>query len=260
MKKIWLIGGTRDSVTIAESIVSERLTCLVTVTTENAKTLYPISSYLTIKIGTLNPGQIRLLCQQEKIIAIVDASHPYAVQISRQVITVSKENCIPYLRYERVSLPPSPEIITLDNFDTLIKGNYLQGERTLLTIGYKALPLFKVWQGRAVLFARVLPKIESLEVAIKAGFSNDHLIALRPPISAELEQALWQQWNISLVVTKASGRQGGELIKRLVATELGVKIIIIKRPLVSYPQQTDKLSDIIRFCRQYFYILGMSKI
>lgn len=252
MKKILLIGGTRDSVTIAESIVSEQLTCLVTVATENIQISYPMSPYLTIKKGALNPDRIRLLCQQEKIIAIVDASHPYAVQISRQAITVSKENYIPYLRYERASLPSSPEIITLDNFDTLIKGNYLQGKRTLLTIGYKALPLFKIWQNHAVLFARILPKIESLEMAIQAGFSSDRLIALRPPISAELEQALWRQWNISLVVTKASGKEGGELIKRLVATELGVKIIIIKRPLVNYPQQTDQLSDIIKFCYQFF--------
>lgn len=252
MKKIWLIGGTIDSVTIAESIVSEQLTCLVTVATENIQISYPMSPYLTIKTGILNPDRIRLLCQQEKIIAIVDASHPYAVQISREAITVSQEDYIPYLRYERASLPSSPEIITLDNFDTLIKGNYLQGKRTLLTVGYKALPLFKIWQNHAVLFARVLPKIESLEVAIKAGFSGDRLIALRPPISAELERALWRQWNISLIVTKASGKEGGELIKRLVATELGVKIIIIKRPLVNYPQQTDQFSDIIKFCYQYF--------
>ncbi|YAI82902.1 MAG: cobalt-precorrin-6A reductase [cyanobacterium endosymbiont of Rhopalodia sterrenbergii] len=252
MRKIWLIGGTRDSVTIAESIVSEQLTCLVTVATENAQFLYPRISYLTIKIGTLNLDQIRLLCQREKIIAIVDASHPYAVQISRQAIIVSQENHIPYLRYERASLPPSPEIITLDNFDTLIKGDYLQRERTLLTVGYKALPLFKILQSRAILFARILPKIESLEAAIKAGFSSDRLIALRPPISAKLEQALWRQWNISLVVAKASGRQGGESTKRLVATELGVKLIIINRPSVSYPQKTDQLSDIIRFCIQYF--------
>lgn len=252
MRKIWLIGGTRDSVTLAESIASEQLTCLITVTTEIAETFYPISPYLTIQKGALNIDKIRVLCQQEEIIVIVDASHPYAVQISRQAIAVSEENQIPYLRYERASLPSSSEIITLDNFDTLIKGNYLQGERTLLTVGYKALPLFETWQNHAVLFARILPKIESLEVAIKAGFRGDRLIALRPPISAELERALWRQWDISLVVAKASGEQGGELIKRSVATELGVKIIIIQRPLVSYPKQTDRLFDIIKFCLQYF--------
>ncbi len=251
MKKIWLIGGTGESATIAESIAFHQLTCLVTVTTENAKTLYPISPYLTIQKGALSGDQIRGLCQQENIIAIVDASHPYAVQISQQAIAVSQEYQIPYLRYERSSLPPSPGIITLNNFDTLINGDYLQGERVLLTVGYKALPLFKLWQNRTVLFARVLPRIQSLEVALKAGFSGDRLIALRPPISRELEQALWQQWNITLVITKASGKQGGEEIKRLVATELGVKLIVIDRPLVNYPQQTDQLSDIIKFCCQY---------
>ncbi|WP_267383523.1 cobalt-precorrin-6A reductase [Cyanobacterium sp. uoEpiScrs1] len=250
MKKIWLIGGTKDSVKIAESIVSEELTCIITLAAKNTNISYPISSYLTIKRGILNLEKIRLLCQQEKIIAIVDASHPYAVQISQQAITISRENHIPYLRYERASLSPSSEIITLDNFETLVRGNYLRGERTLLTIGYKALPLFKMWQNDAILFARILPKRESLEVAIKAGFSHKRLIALRPPISAELEEALWRQWNISLVVSKASGKQGGESIKRLVAIKLGVKIIIIKRPLINYPKQTNKMSDIMKFCCQ----------
>ena len=50
-----------------------------------------------------------------------------------------------------------------------------------------------------------------------------------------METALWQQWRISLVVTKASGTAGGEDIKRQVAAKLGIPLIVIARPQIAYP-------------------------
>ncbi|WP_238393351.1 precorrin-6A/cobalt-precorrin-6A reductase [Myxacorys almedinensis] len=41
--------------------------------------------------------------------------------------------------------------------------------------------------------------------------------------SDALERSLWRQWQISTVVTKASGTPGGEQVKRNVAKALGVK-------------------------------------
>jgi precorrin-6A/cobalt-precorrin-6A reductase len=93
----------------------------------------------------------------------------------------------------------------------------------------------------------------SLEAALAAGFTPERIIALRPPISADLETALWRQWEISMVVTKASGAPGGEDVKRKVAAELGVPLIIIDRPFIDYPQQTGDLSTAIAFCQQYLF-------
>jgi precorrin-6A/cobalt-precorrin-6A reductase len=84
------------------------------------------------------------------------------------------------------------------------------GERTLLTLGYRQLRPFAPWQSQACLFARILPSLPALDGALAAGFTPERLIALRPPISAELETALWQQWQITQVITKASGPAGGE--------------------------------------------------
>ncbi|MEA5535411.1 cobalt-precorrin-6A reductase [Crocosphaera sp. XPORK-15E] len=249
--KIWLIGGTGDSVNIASAIASHQFSCIVTVTTLTAQNLYPIIPQITVKVGKLEAAEIKQLCYQESIQGIIDASHPFAVNISQKVLEFSQQESIPYLRYERPSLNPNPNIIELESFEALIKGNYLLNKRVLLTIGCQALHLFKQWHDQAVLSARILPKIDSLDMALKAGFSNDRLIALRPPITLELERALWQQWDINLVVTKASGKQGGEDIKARVAEELGIPLIVIKRPKLNYPQQTEQLSDIIEFCYQY---------
>lgn len=122
----------------------------------------------------------------------------------------------------------------------------------LLTVGYKPLHLFLPWQKRATLFARLLPSAVALEAAFQAGFTSDRLICLRPPIAADLEIALWRQWDISLVVSKASGSPG-EDVKRQVAGELGVKLVLVSRPEVVYPQQTSDFLVVLGFCERYIW-------
>lgn len=122
-----------------------------------------------------------------------------------------------------------PSVITLDSFETLVAGDYLNQQRVLLTVGYKVLSLFQDWQARSTLFARILPAVTSLEATIAAGFSRDRIIALRPPVPFELEMALWRHWDISLVVTKASGVAGGEATKRQVAAQLGIPLMFRNR-------------------------------
>ncbi|MGK7940663.1 MAG: cobalt-precorrin-6A reductase [Crocosphaera sp.] len=250
--KLWLIGGTGDSATVVEAIASHHFPCVVTVTTPKAESLYPHHPQIRVKVGKLDRVAIQQFCHKETIKGIVDASHPFAISISRQVINVAQSLLIPYLRYERPSLTPNSQITYLDTFDELIAGNYLKNKRVLLTVGCQSLSKFRLWHQKAVLYARILPKLESLDMALKAGFSEHQLIALRPPITLELEKALWQQWKINLVVTKASGKQGGEDIKGKVAQALDIPLIIIKRPPLNYPQQTEQLSDIIEFCYQCF--------
>ena len=253
-QRLWLIGGTSESVELAIAIAALNLSCTVTVTTTAAQALYPETPSLRVKVGCLHDQQLAEFWQQEQITAILDASHPYAVEISRIAIAAAINHHIPYLRFERQRVQEQPnnsQVIYLDSFDTLINGNYLYQQRVLLTLGYKALPLFRNWQDRATLFARILPSVTSLQAASDAGFSSDQLIAIRPPVSAELEQALWHHWQISLVVTKASGVAGGEEIKQKVAVELGIPLIVIQRPIIEYPQQTSDFSMALAFCQRY---------
>ena len=253
-KRLWLIGGTTESAALAQAIAKLELPCIVTVTTSAAQTLYPKIPTLQVWVGRLEGDRLKAFLQEQQIAAILDASHPYAVEISRMAIAAAASLNISYLRFERLAVDTPAEtspIILLDSFETLLAGNYLYKQRVLLTVGYKALPLFHQWQDRSTLFARILPAAMSLEVAIASGFSSERIIALRPPVTAELEKALWCHWNISVVITKASGVAGGEDIKRIVAAELGIPLIVISRPTVDYPQQTSDLSVALEFCQRH---------
>lgn len=116
------------------------------------------------------------LIQQHSIQGIVDASHPFAAEISALAIQLSQELGLPYLRFERPELPQATGIYT--DLATLLQGNLLVGERVLLTVGVKPLAAFALLQHQATLFARILPTVTALEAALGAGFDRQRLIAI----------------------------------------------------------------------------------
>jgi precorrin-6A/cobalt-precorrin-6A reductase len=246
---IWIIGGTGDSSKIIEAITTVTSDYVVSVATAEASCLY--DSMCPIVVGMMDRTQMTQFCDSHGIRAIIDASHPFAVTASKNAIATSRNLNLPYLRYERAGIDfvDSPLHLELDSFATLLQGNYLLERRVLLTVGCNPLPLFQFWHDRSILFARILPKLDSLQIALDSGFKSDRLIAMRPPITKALEIALWQQWEISLVVTKASGSSGGEALKRQVAEQLGIPLITIARPKIIYPQQTSQIEKIREFCQ-----------
>ncbi|WP_421655482.1 cobalt-precorrin-6A reductase [Leptothermofonsia sp. ETS-13] len=257
--QIWLIGGTRESSELARALVQAQIPCIVTVTTDAARSLYPSTAYLQIWIGRLDSRSLPDFLQKQQIVAVLDASHPFAVEISELAIAATNEFQIPYLRYERPEINSAKlrqgkpllgaREVSFENLDALFASSILTRQRILLTIGHRSLHRFQPWQEQATLFARLLPSTTALEAALAAGFTSDRLIAFRPPVSAEMERALWQQWQISMVVTKASGASGGEDVKRQIAAELGVTLVLIDRPPISYPQQTSDSRAAVKFCQ-----------
>ncbi|MDX2230332.1 MAG: cobalt-precorrin-6A reductase [Leptolyngbyaceae cyanobacterium bins.349] len=250
-RQIWLIGGTQESAALAQAIAAHHLPCLITVTTASARRLYPTSPHLTVWVGRLQAATLLDFMQEQQIGLILDASHPFAVEISELAIATATQLDLPYLRYERPTVEEQPDQPTFSSFQALLSTGALWGQRVLLTVGYRPLAWFKPWQEQATLFARILPSVTALEAAIAAGFTPDRLIALRPPISADLERALWQQWQISVVVTKASGTPGGEAVKQQVAAAAGVQLIRIARPNITYPQQTSDIAIAVEFCLRH---------
>lgn len=269
--RLWLIGGTQESRSLVEGILTSTMlagrelsSCplLVSVTTETARQLYPETTALVVWVGKLTPQQGDLFIMTHQIGAILDVSHPFAVDISRLAIALSQRHRLPYLRYERADLNTlesahwqdtrgRPGNVVLVQLTELFTGGYLRGERTLLTVGYRQLSSCKGWQSSGTLFARILPSPVALTAALAAGFTSDRIIALRPPVSPALEKALWQQWHITQVVTKASGQAGGEDRKQAIAAELGIRLLRVMRPFVPYPAQTACLDTAIDFVLQF---------
>ncbi len=250
---IWLIGGTSESVIIAQLIVECRLGFVVSVTTANARHLYDrfdSSEFSSIFVGKLTDLTIPVFLQKYHITKVIDCSHPFARNISQSVIDICRSLCISYLRFERKTVSPTTNslVTQVSSLETLVTDNSpLANKRVLLTIGAKNLFIFKDYHDRSSLYARILPYPESLDLAYQAGFGCSQIIAIRPPFTPEFEQALWQLWQIEVVVTKAGGKAGGEDIKYQVAQQLNIPLIVIDRPDIIYPQLTNCLNQVQEF-------------
>ncbi|MTF38832.1 cobalt-precorrin-6A reductase [Cyanobacterium aponinum UTEX 3222] len=254
---IWLIGGTSESVIIARLLSDLKQDFVVTVTTKSACQLYENINNIQVVVTKLSLAQMRDFISLWQVFAIIDASHPFALEVSQNAIhlvTSSQDLCLPYLRYERemVTTNNHKNIFYYPDLQSLLSDNWiLKQKKVLLTIGAKYLHLFKPYHHQAQFYARILPYQSSLELAEKAGFGCDRIIAIRPPLSLELEKALWQLWDIEIVVTKAGGKAGGEDIKYQLAEELKIPLVVIKRPSLNYPLMAKSVEDVKEFLKNF---------
>lgn len=242
---IWLIGGTSDSRTIAQALDRAGLPWIATVVNPAAVRLYDGLAG-TVRSGAFSAAALPDWLADRGIRAIVDASHPFATEISQRAIAAAADRSIPYLRFERPTIPLDPPAQRLPNLDAALSDRFLTDRRVLFTLGIKALPQILPWRDRvAALWVRVLP--ESVESAIALGFDRAEVIGQRLPVDPAEERADWQQRAIEVVVTKAAGAAGGLDLKQALARELGVQLLVIDRPAIAYPAQTDRLDAVIAF-------------
>ncbi|MEA5451376.1 cobalt-precorrin-6A reductase [Leptolyngbya sp. CCNP1308] len=252
---LWVIGGTGETVELAAALAVEQIPCVVTVTTAAARHAYQKSTYLKVLVGGLDVASLGAFIQAQHIGAVLDVSHPFAVEISKGAIAAAQTLTLPYWRYERPALEKassSGRIQYIDDLHAVLTPKILLEQRTLLTLGYRWLHHFTPWQAQATLFARILPSPVALDAALAAGFTPDRLIALRPPITAELEYALWGQWGVTQVITKASGAPGGEDTKRAAADQLDIALFILNRPQLDYPVVCRSQEEALALCRGWW--------
>ncbi len=101
---LWLIGGTSDNRTLAQSLDRAAL---------------PWLADLAIR-------------------GIIDASHPFATEISQQAIAAAALRSIPYLRFERPTIPLEPPALKLPNLAAALCDQFLRDRLVLFTLGVKA--------------------------------------------------------------------------------------------------------------------------
>ncbi|WP_336137241.1 precorrin-6A/cobalt-precorrin-6A reductase, partial [Klebsiella pneumoniae] len=104
------------------------------------------------------------------------------------------------------------------------------GERILLTTGSKDLAAWRAGLAEKTLLARVLPVPEVVQHCSDLGFGVGEIFALCGPFSAEFNAAFYRQCRADVVVTKASGAEGGYQEKVQPCLDAGIPCIVITRP------------------------------
>ena len=111
----------------------------------------------------------------------------------------------------------------------ILSGRPFGSDRILLTTGAKEAEAYADLD-MSRLFIRILPSEESRRACLRAGFPEDHIVSAMGPFSEEENLRLMRQLQITLLVTKESGRAGGFPEKLAAARRLGVRVLVIRRP------------------------------
>lgn len=231
MYKVIVFAGTTEGYEISRFLSENQLPVLACVATEYGSKSLQENSCLHVQAGRLDEQQMKDLFFREKPELVLDATHPYAAEVTQNIRKACEETGVSYTRILRTGSEQQNAVYVRDAKEA---AEYLKGTEgnVLLTTGSKELAVFtSVTDYNKRLFARVLSLPSVIESCQALGFEGRNLIAMQGPFSKELNQAMLEQYQCRYLVTKDSGKAGGFLEKIQAAEALGVTAVIIGRPL-----------------------------
>ncbi|WP_297208793.1 precorrin-6A reductase [uncultured Flavonifractor sp.] len=224
---VLLFGGTAEGRELAAWLLARRVSCLVCVATEYGETLLPrgIQSH----VGRLDRAEMEQLMASRPFTHVVDATHPYAAEVTANIRAAAGAAGLPCLRLVRRSdgAERYPRAESMAAAADMLEG--LPGN-VLLTTGSKELDAFARPGLTERCFPRVLPLPDSLERCLELGFPPKQIICMQGPFSKELNVALLKQYHIKTLVTKDTGGFGGFREKAEAAQEAGAALLVVERP------------------------------
>ena len=247
---IFMLAGTSDARELALEIQQVGYSLLTTVVTESAAGgMQEVG--LPVRVGRLTAEEMAQLIQTGGYRVLVDASHPFAEEASKNAIAAAKLAEVPYIRYERAdSQPFANQMITVvEDYEQAADYAAKKGGVVMLTTGSKTLQIFTerlLDQPGTTLVARMLPRRDNMEKCEELGLPQRNLIAMQGPFSKELNRALYEQYGVTLMITKESGKVGSVDEKIEAALEMGIETVVIARPKVEYGTKYSDFSSIIQ--------------
>jgi len=195
-----------------------------------------------VRVGALDEAELERLVEQAE--AVVDATHPFAAEISAAAATACALIGRPYLRCARPAGELGADVLRAAGAEEAARlavarasagveaAGLVTPAAVLLTVGSKTVDVYvrAAEEAGVRVVARVLPVPESLAACAAAGLEPRDVVAMQGPTSAELDAALLRHLGATVLVTKESGDAGG-LGEKLRAAELaGATAIVVERP------------------------------
>ena len=236
MCKVLVFAGTTEGRKTAEFLDSQSIPAHICVATEYGEELLPKSGNMTVSHTRLTEEDMENLMRSIQADPVIDATHPYAAEVTKNIRTACEKTGCRYvrlLRSSRESDQKNDRAVYVSSVDEAAE--YLKGTKgnILVTTGSKEIAKYTVIPDyRERVFARVLSLANVAAQCAEHGFEGKNLICMQGPFSKEMNRAMIEQLNCKYLVTKMSGATGGYQEKLDAALETGCTPIVVGRPLV----------------------------
>lgn len=245
---IMILSGTKDGRDIVKCFSEKGYPLIVTTATSYGGSLIEKKDTCTIIPNKLNRQQMETLIVERKVKILIDATHPYAVEVSENAMKACENTNINYMRYQR-------EESKLEGYEKLYQYfstyeetvKYLTeiNGNILLTTGSKTLEIFVNNLEKSRLFPRVLPVSDVIKKCEALGIKPSNIIAMQGPFSVEMNMEIIKKYNINVLVSKESGNIGGTVQKLEAASRMKVPVLLIGRPKIDYKNIFRNISYLI---------------
>ncbi|UVL19954.1 cobalt-precorrin-6A reductase [Pseudomonas sp. B21-023] len=223
--RILLLGGVTEALVIARQLGPQHVYSLAGIGR------IPQDLACQVRVGGYGGAEgLAEYLRAEGIDLLIDATHPYAAQISRNAALAARSAGIPCwaLRRPAWQAQPGDDWREVEDWAGLIEA-LAPFERPLFTLGREPLqhldeiPPHQFWTLRAL---EACPDNERCEV-----------IGARGPFLIDDERALFERRRIDVLVSKNSGSTATEP-KLEVARERGIPVLVLKRPVLPEVDRT----------------------
>lgn len=250
MYKVLVFAGTTEGYEICRFLADHQVRTMGFAATEYGGKSLTENEYLTVQTGRLDETAMEQVFIQEKPEMVLDATHPYAAEVTVNICTACEKTQTLYRRVLRESGSREDKAVYVESVQAAAQYLDQTQGNVLLTTGSKELAGFtgmKNYQER--LYARVLSLPNVMQACAELGFEGKHLIGMQGPFSRELNAAMLRQYRCKYLVTKDTGKAGGFQDKIDAALECDAVPVIIGRPL---KEEGMSVKECKRFLTEYF--------
>ena len=230
MTKAVIFGGTAEGRKLCEHYGAKDMALVYCVATEDGASAVEALPNVCVNIGRLDGNEMAVFLRRHKPAFVIDATHPYADEASKNIRWACGQAGIRLIRVIREG-EKGRDCAFYGGMDELLLWLAQNPGNVFVTTGSSAAEAFTKladWQNRV--WMRILPNLNSLQQCMDLGYRPERLICMRGPFSEGLNRAMFQSANAKILVTKDSGAAGGYAEKARAAKKLGMAVAVIARP------------------------------
>lgn len=234
-----VFAGTVEGRTFCEALSAAGVPAVAFVATEYGNQLMEGLPGIQVRTGRLDAAAMEEALADVSI--VVDATHPYAVEVSRNIRQAAAATGAEYVRIVRAGANTKDgkdadgsslaEPITFASAAEVAA--FLEGTQgnVLLTTGSKELASYATTAELTErLWPRFLPDAAAIERALELGYKRSQLICMQGPFTLEMNVAMLKMSRAKWLVTKDGGKPGGFAEKIQAAEQAGARVLLIRKP------------------------------
>jgi len=217
--RVLLLGGTGEARALAKTL-HPRVAIISSLAGRVPDPALPVGP---VRIGGFGGVDgLRRWLQEQRVDAVVDATHPFAATMTAHAAQVCGELRIPHLVLARTAWDPGGAIVVASDTEAANTVVHQRYSRIFLTTGRSGIKAFSDSNAWFLIRAVTEPDAASLP-------RHYELVLSRGPYRYEDELALLREHRIDALVTKNSG---GEMTRAKLdaAAALDIPVVMVARP------------------------------